>query len=72
MLLYAIMLKTLKSNHVFPMFFFYCVIAGVDFSIQVLSSGSWPFQQSVGFNLPVEVLLHNFYIHPFHFYTKLE
>uniref|UniRef100_H2YZC2 Cullin-1 n=1 Tax=Ciona savignyi TaxID=51511 RepID=H2YZC2_CIOSA len=28
----------------------------LDFSIQVLSSGSWPFQQSVTFSLPVEVL----------------
>ncbi|XP_067685602.1 cullin-1-like [Haliotis asinina] len=27
----------------------------VDFSIQVLSSGSWPFQQSCSFNLPVEL-----------------
>ena len=29
----------------------------VDFSIQVLSSGSWPFQQTGSFNLPVEVSL---------------
>uniref|UniRef100_H2YZC5 Cullin family profile domain-containing protein n=1 Tax=Ciona savignyi TaxID=51511 RepID=H2YZC5_CIOSA len=27
----------------------------LDFSIQVLSSGSWPFQQSVTFSLPVEL-----------------
>ena len=27
----------------------------VDFSIQVLSSGSWPFQQSLTFSLPTEV-----------------
>lgn len=27
----------------------------VDFSIQVLSSGSWPFQQSCTFALPSEV-----------------
>ena len=27
----------------------------VDFSIQVLSSGSWPFQQSAPFSLPAEV-----------------
>lgn len=27
----------------------------VDFSIQVLSSGSWPFQQSFTFSLPTEV-----------------
>lgn len=27
----------------------------IDFSIQVLSSGSWPFQQSCGFTLPVEL-----------------
>lgn len=33
----------------------------IDFSIQVLSSGSWPFQQSFSFSLPTEVstsLLH--------------
>lgn len=30
----------------------------VDFSIQVLSSGSWPFQQSCTFALPTEVKLH--------------
>lgn len=29
--------------------------AGIDFSIQVLSSGSWPFQQSFTFSLPSEV-----------------
>lgn len=28
----------------------------IDFSIQVLSSGSWPFQQSFTFSLPTEVL----------------
>ncbi|XP_066254887.1 cullin-1-like isoform X2 [Euwallacea similis] len=28
---------------------------GIDFSIQVLSSGSWPFQQSVTFSLPSEL-----------------
>lgn len=28
---------------------------GVDFTIQVLSSGSWPFQQSFTFGLPLEV-----------------
>lgn len=28
---------------------------GIDFSIQVLSSGSWPFQQSFTFGLPSEV-----------------
>lgn len=28
---------------------------GIDFSIQVLSSGSWPFQQSFIFGLPSEV-----------------
>lgn len=28
---------------------------GIDFSIQVLSSGSWPFQQSFTFSLPSEV-----------------
>ena len=27
----------------------------VDFSVQVLSSSSWPFQQGSAFNLPVEV-----------------
>lgn len=27
----------------------------IDFSIQVLSSGSWPFQQSFTFSLPSEV-----------------
>jgi cullin 1 len=27
----------------------------IDFSIQVLSSGSWPFQQSFTFSLPTEV-----------------
>jgi len=27
----------------------------IDFSIQVLSSGSWPFQQSLTFSLPTEV-----------------
>ena len=27
----------------------------VDFSIQVLSSGSWPFQQSCAFSLPIEL-----------------
>jgi len=27
----------------------------IDFSIQVLCSGSWPFQQSITFRLPVEV-----------------
>lgn len=27
----------------------------IDFSIQVLSSGSWPFQQSFSFQLPTEV-----------------
>jgi hypothetical protein len=27
----------------------------IDFSIQVLSSGSWPFQQSFTFGLPTEV-----------------
>jgi len=27
----------------------------IDFSIQVLSSGSWPFQQSCTFNLPIEL-----------------
>lgn len=27
----------------------------IDFSIQVLSSGSWPFQQSTSFSLPSEV-----------------
>lgn len=27
----------------------------IDFSIQVLSSGSWPFQQSFTFGLPSEV-----------------
>lgn len=27
----------------------------VDFTIQVLSSGSWPFNQSTSFNLPTEV-----------------
>ncbi|GIY54561.1 hypothetical protein CEXT_152001, partial [Caerostris extrusa] len=27
---------------------------GIDFSIQVLSSGSWPFQQSFSFALPQE------------------
>ena len=32
-------------------------LADVDFSIQVLSSGSWPFQQSIDFNLPTEVCL---------------
>lgn len=31
--------------------------AGIDFSIQVLSSGSWPFQQSFTFSLPSEVSL---------------
>lgn len=29
----------------------------IDFSIQVLSSGSWPFQQSSSFSLPTEVIL---------------
>lgn len=28
----------------------------IDFSIQVLSSGSWPFQLSLGFSLPTEVM----------------
>jgi len=28
----------------------------LDFSIQVLSSGSWPFQQSFTFSLPHEVM----------------
>lgn len=27
----------------------------IDFNIQVLSSGSWPFQQSFTFSLPTEV-----------------
>ena len=27
----------------------------IDFNIQVLSSGSWPFQQSFNFSLPTEV-----------------
>jgi len=31
-----------------------CLLA-VDFSIMVLSSGSWPFQQSASFTLPTEV-----------------
>lgn len=31
------------------------VVVVVDFSIQVLSSGSWPFQQSAPFSLPAEV-----------------
>ena len=30
----------------------------IDFSIQVLSSGSWPFQQSCAFSLPHEVSSH--------------
>uniref|UniRef100_A0A3Q3C9F6 Cullin-1 n=1 Tax=Haplochromis burtoni TaxID=8153 RepID=A0A3Q3C9F6_HAPBU len=34
---------------------FHCVCVTVDFSIQVLSSGSWPFQQSCTFALPSEV-----------------
>jgi len=29
----------------------------IDFSIQVLSSRSWPFQQSLTFSLPTEVCL---------------
>ena len=32
-----------------------CVRSVVDFSIMVLSSGSWPFQQSASFTLPTEV-----------------
>jgi len=32
----------------------HCVLV-VDFSIMVLSSGSWPFQQSSSFTLPTEV-----------------
>ena len=31
----------------------------IDFSIQVLSSGSWPFQQSFTFSLPTEVHINN-------------
>jgi len=31
------------------------VYSVVDFSIMVLSSGSWPFQQSASFTLPTEV-----------------
>ena len=38
-------------------FFLSFLLAVVDFSIQVLSSGSWPFQQSIDFNLPTEVCL---------------
>jgi len=32
----------------------------IDFSIQVLSSGSWPFQQSLTFSLPTEVCVYEY------------
>ena len=32
----------------------------VDFTIMVLSSGSWPFQQSASFTLPTEVSVVSF------------
>lgn len=32
-----------------------CELLDIDFSIQVLSSGSWPFQQSFNFSLPTEL-----------------
>lgn len=34
----------------------------IDFSIQVLSSGSWPFQQSFTFGLPTEVIFIMYFI----------
>ena len=35
--------------------YIYIFCVSVDFSVQVLSSGSWPFQQSCTFSLPQEV-----------------
>lgn len=51
-----------KDWHIFSYtsWFFICLpffSFSVDFSIQVLSSGSWPFQQSCTFALPSEVRL---------------
>lgn len=56
MLLYA-ELKAQKTSVFELKQIFFCVYLTVDFSIQVLSSGSWPFQQSCTFALPSEVRL---------------
>ena len=38
-----------------PNYVFVCISLSVDFSINVLSSGSWPFQQGAPFALSVDV-----------------
>ena len=57
LLLCVISVYSIVVNAMFPVFsdVFFLFLCVVDFSIQVLSSGSWPFQQSVPFSLPAEV-----------------
>ena len=52
--------KNHKSVHHLSVYTDLYPLVSVDFSIQVLSSGSWPFQQSCAFALPIEVKYKSF------------